>query len=432
MSQPITLDPWRLNPSSGDYESGYNGAPVGQIIVVGSGFGTKPYSVPLIWETFNGASGQLVSDYDAEWVPYTGSGAVITNVNPRFTGHKSAYNDPTRNPNPEGHSQFWTNTKTNTARKSRTRFLSYYTRVNYREDLEDGQIKFARVNTSAASGGGGVYNGVGSQSMNAPAPKSTQVVWSGSNGAFNSPGYLNSAWYPNNRWVRVEYEIYLSDLDVVNGFYNVHFVHQGSLLSGNIMQRFSGHGADNYLLDTIMLGLETANPEVWVTPNVLTPSTTYTVTVTKSGTPYVGTYTSGASAPTAEDIINGIETTIIAAGLPSADVHTNPENTGEIGFYFNTTVTYSSNMSRATPISVQQSETYVDDDFKRFYIGNADTWAACTESNPQPYTSWSDTSVQLTKYLGGITGRAWLYKQLTPNTTPVRVGEVVGDTIIYG
>jgi hypothetical protein len=164
----------------------------------------------------------------------------------------------------------------------------------------------------------------------------------------------------------------------------------------------------------------------------LTPSTTYTVTVVKSSVPYIGTYTSGGSVPTAAEIIDGIKATILIAGLPSADVHTNPANTGEIGFYWNTTVTYTSNISRTNPISVQQSETYEDDDFKRFYIGNADTWAACTESNPQPYTAWSDTYVQLIKYVGAISGRTWLYKQLTPNSTPVRVGEVVGDTIIYG
>jgi hypothetical protein len=426
MSQSITLGSWQLNPASGEYESGYDGLPAGQIAVVGTGFGTKPYSTPITWETFNGTDGQLVSAYNADWVGYNGNdGGLISTLNPRFAGHKSAYNVATRN-------QFDTNYKTNTARKSRTRYLSYYTRVNYREDLEEGQIKFARISTSVASGGGGVYNGVGVQTLNAPAPKSTQAGWSGSNGAFNSPGYLNSAWYPDNRWIRVEYEVYLSDLDVSNGFYNIHCAHQGSLLSGNIMQRFSGHSADNYLLDTTLLGIETVNTETWVTPNVLTPSTTYTVTVVKSSVPYIGTYTSGGSVPTAAEIIDGIKATILIAGLPSADVHTNPANTGEIGFYWNTTVTYTSNISRTNPISVQQSETYEDDDFKRFYIGNADTWAACTESNPQPYTAWSDTYVQLIKYVGAISGRTWLYKQLTPNSTPVRVGEVVGDTIIYG
>jgi len=310
--------------------------------------------------------------------------------------------------------------------------LSYWTRVNYREDIEDGQIKFARVTSSSASGGGGVYNGVGAQTLNAPFPKSTQQGWSGSDGGFNSVGYLDGAWYPANRWIRVEYEIYLSDLDTANGFYNVHCAHQGSELSGNIMQRFSGHSADNYLLDTTLLGIETVNTEKWVTPNVLTALTTYTVTVVKSSVTTIGTYTSGASVPTAAEIIDGIEASILLDGLSPSDIHRNPANTGEIGFYWGATVTSNSNLSRSNPISVQQSETYEDDDFKRFYIANADTWAACTESNPQPYAEWTDTAVRLLKYVGGITGRTWLYKQLTPNTTPTRVGEVVGDSIIYG
>ena len=422
----VTLDfSLYRNPVSGTLESGYN--PEDYIYVEGSGFGTKAYNTPITWETFDGTDGQLVSAYNPAWVGYNGQvGGLISTLNPRFSGHQSAYNVATRN-------GFDTNYKTNTARKGRTRYLSYWVRVNYREDIEAGQIKFGRVTTSAASGGGGVYNGTGSQILNAPAPKSWQGTWTGSNNSgIVNMGYLDGSWYPANRWIRVEYEVYLSDLDTTNGFFNIHCAHQGSYLSGSIMQRYSGYSADNYLLDTTLLGLETVNTETWVAPNVLSPSTTYTVTVNKSGTPYIGTYISGGSAPTAEEVINGIKASILVAGIPSGDVHTNPANTGEIGFYWNTTVTYTSNLSRSNPISVQQSETYEDDDFKRFYLGNASTWASCTESNPQPYVSWSDTGVLLAKHAGAITGRTWLYKQLTPNTTPILVGEVVNNSIIYG
>lgn len=414
-----SLADWPLNPGSGRYEGNYDGPPANQLILTGTGFGTKPHSTPITWELFNGVDGQLVSEYDPKWVGFNGKvGGLISSLNPRYLGHKSAYNVATRD-------QFDTNYKTTLPRKGRTRFLSYYVRVNYREDIEAGQVKFARVTSSAASGGGGVYNEAGSQSMNAPAPKSTQVVWSGSDDAFNSPGYLDSTWYPANRWVRFEYEIYLSDLDLANGFYNVHCAHKGSVRSGNIMQRFSGYSADNYLLDTTLLGIETVNTETWVAPNFFAAATTYSVTVTKSGTPYVGTYTSGGSIPTAAQIIDGIKASILSAGISSGDVKTNPSNSGEIGFYWGATVTYTGNLSRSNPISVQQSETYEDDDLKRFYIGNAATWAACTESNVQPYTKWTDTQVVLTKNSGAINGKIWLYKQLIENTTPVLVGEVV-------
>lgn len=416
------------NPVTGKIQGSYD--PTGYIIVMGSGFGTKPYSAPITWETFNGTNGQLVSAYKPEWVPYAGDGALITDANPRFSGHKSAYNDPTRNPDPMSHSQFWTNSKTTLSRKSRTRFASYWVRVNHRAAVEDGQVKFSRIGSSAASGGGGVYSGAGVHLLNAPTTDSWALGWySLTPDARNK--YLDAAWYPANRWVRIEYEVYLSDLDTPNGIYNVHVIGYGSKTFSGVMQRETGYGAD-CLLDSVLLGLETANPEKWVTPNVLTPSTTYTVTVVSSGTTYNGSYTSGGSSPTAAEIIGGLEASLLVAGLPPVIIHTNPANTGEIGFYWNTTVTWNANMSRATPISVQQSETYEDDDFKRFYIANADTWAASTESNPQPYAAWTDTAVQLRKYVGGITGRTWLYKQLTPNTTPIRVGEVVGDSIIYG
>jgi hypothetical protein len=423
----FTLAQLSLNPDTGFYDSVPWVRPADRITVVGTGFGTKPFSEPVTWETFDGTPGDLVSVYDPTWVPYNGNaGGLISDLNPRFAGHKSAYNVATRG-------QFDTNYKTTLPRKSRTRFLSYYTRVNYREDIEAGQIKFARITTSAASGGGGVYNGAGSQILNAPAPKSWNGTWTGSNDAGGvNLGYLTGSWFPANRWMRIEYEIYLSDLDTPNGFFNIHCPGKGSVLSGSITQRFSGYGKDNFLLDTTMIGIETVNTEKWVAPSVLSALTTYTFSCSYSSTNYIGTWVSGSSVPTAAEIVTGITNTLLLNGLPPDHLHTNPANAGEFGLYWGYSVTYGANLVRSDPISVQQGETYEDDDFKRFYLGDASTWAACVETNPQPYSSWTDTEVHLSKYAGAITGQMWLYKQLLPNTTPIRVGEVVGTDIIYG
>lgn len=422
----FTLAPLSLNPDTGYYDSVPWVRPADRIIVTGTGFGTKPFSEPITWETFNGTPGDLVSAYDSNWVGYNGfSGGLISNLNPRFSGHKSAYNDASR-------AEFDTNFKTTTARKGRTRYLSYWTRVNYRENIEAGQTKFARCSSSVASGGGGVYSGAGSHLLNAPAPKSWQSSFYNSSGVAQNLDYLGGSWFPANRWQRIEYEIYLSDLDTPNGFDNIHCHGFGSVLSGNITQRVSGYGKDNFLLDTTLLGLETVNTEKWVTPTVLAALTVYTYSCTKSGTTYIGTWTSGASIPTADEVITGITSTLLLNGLPSADLHTNPGNTAEFGVHWSYSVSYGANLVRSNPISFQQSETYEDDDFKRFYIGDDNTWAACVETNPQPYSSWADTEVHLSKYAGAITGQMWLYKQLLPNTTPIRVGEVVGTDIIYG
>lgn len=405
--------------------------PAGQLLVNWTGLGTKSDPSPIVWETFDGDVDQLVSDYDADWIPYAGDGGIIRDINPRFSGHKSAYNNPARNPAPGGNSQFWTNYKTNLARKGRSFYVSYYVRVNIRESGElGGQIKFMRLTSSAASGGGGVYNGTGVHGINAPAPESWQPIWTGSN---TSGGQLladlNGAWYPANRWIKIEYEIYLSDLDTNNGFYNAYVTHEGSVKSGAIMQRFSGYGADNFLIDTVLLGIEAVNIEHWYTPNSLTAATDYTISATHfNATNYSATWNSGGSVPTAAEVVNGLKAALLADGMPEADLRSNPDNLDEFGMYWGyETVVVSENLSRSNPMSVQQGETYVSDDFRQFFIANAPVWADSTEDHAQPPEAWADTQALLNVYFGGITGQKWLFVKLVPEATPTLAGEVVSN-----
>lgn len=421
--------PGYQNPITGLWGSEEYVFPANQLIIIGEGAGTKA-SPPITWELFGGSVGQLVSEYDSSWVPYAGEGALITDVNPRFPGHKSAYNNPARNPTPGGNSQFWTNYKTNLARKGRTRYVSYRVYVNYREGYElGGQIKFARVTSSAASGGGGVYNGAGAQILNAPAPESWQGGWVGSDGVTGtSTGYLEGAWFPSNRWVHIEYECYLSDVDATDGFFTIGVAHEGTRSTGPIMQRYSGYGAASTLLfDTLLLGLEVANPEHWYTPNSLTANTDYTISATNlSATNYTATWASGGTVPTAAEVVNGLKAELIAQGMPSGDIRSNPDNLDEFGLYWGyETVTVSANLSRSNPMSVQQSETYEDDDFRQVFIGDSPVWASCTEYHPQPRTLWEDTVRLFDVYFGGITGQKWAFDKLAAGETPVLIGEVV-------
>jgi len=109
-----------------------------RIVVNGSGFGTKSAQSPAIVSSFNSAAdGQLLSSYDPAWVTYNGSGAVITDDNPRYTGQKSAFNDFSRG-------EFWTNYKQYT--QTRSVYLSYWARVSgFRAGVDFGVIKWGRV-----------------------------------------------------------------------------------------------------------------------------------------------------------------------------------------------------------------------------------------------------------------------------------------------
>lgn len=55
------------------------------------------------------------------------------------------------------------------------------------------------------------------------------------------------------------------------------------------------------------------------------------------------------------------------------------------------------------------SDMVLDDSWGRYEIGNASTYAACTQLELQPYTSASATNATLTIRTGTITGSKWLY-----------------------
>ncbi len=387
----------------------------GRVVVTGTGFGTKPFSSQQIWETFGGSVGTLVKDYSALWEPYNGSiGAVITDLDSRYSGHRAAYSDPSRG------GDFLTNHLT--FAQSDKVYVSRYQRVHsYRGDGHSGGVtKFQRVTSSTSAGGGGVYNGEGVAALGGQAPASWYASWSGSENLLNNLGYLNGSWYPINSWKRIEYEIQLNDIDVANGFFNVHVHGHGSILSGNIMQRKTGYTRTNYLLDTVLLGVESPNQWPYYYPNVLAANTDYSIT--KNGNTY--TFNS-PSVPTASEILNNL-----AGQLTTAGITARVWNNAEINVTGVDSAVYSSNFTQSPPYGMSDSEIFLDVDFKRFYIGNASTWAACTEANPQPYVAWTDTTVVLDKYVGGITGRTWLYKQLLPNVTPELVGEIVDDEVV--
>lgn len=396
---------------SGKLQGSYNADDY--ILVSGSGFGTKSAQSPAIVSNFNNASnGQLLSSFDPTWVSYNGSGAIITNQNPRYTGQKSAYNDFSRG-------EFYTNYRQYP--QTRSVFLSYWARITgFRASYDFGVIKWGRVNSSLAAGGGGIYNGEGNQTFGGVTyATGGYPAWSGSENGNNNLGEFSGL--PLDDWFRLEYEIYLNDVDVNNGFYNLKGDVFAGHTSGAIMQRKTGYSKTNYLLDSTMLGLEIANPKRWYRPIVFTANTTYTVTVDGIAC----SWTSGGGVPTANDIVTNLRLAVIATGGVNPLYTTVYQD--ELYIDYGKTSVYDSKFVLGHVFGLQVGDLYLDTSLTRFVVGNAATYAACTIKEPQPYVAWSDTNVLLRKNYPTITGTKYLYFVNTTlgGTTATFIREVV-------
>lgn len=396
------------NPATGKLDGMYDPK---LLTVLGTGFGTKPSNAPAISEYFtNAVDGQLLSSYSPDWVAYADDGGVVTESNPRYSGHKSAYNDFTRG-------EFSTNYKKYTP--SRSVYLSYWARIcGFRAGYDGGVIKHGRITSSAAAGGGGVYNGEGNQAFGGVRYGTGGFLsWSGSENSLNNLGEFSGL--PIDTWFRIEYEVYLNDVDVANGFYNL----QGDVFSGQqsgaIMQRKTGYEKTNYLLDATLLGLEIANPAKWYKPIIFTALTTYTVTVDGIAC----SWASGGSVPTANDICTNLRLAVIATGGVNPLYTTVYDN--ELYIDYGKTSVYDSKFELGHVFGLQVSDVYLDTSLARFVVGNAATYAACTIKEPQPYTYWTDDEVVLIKNFPTITGTKYLYFVSTTlsGTTATLIGE---------
>lgn len=234
----------------------------GQQIVIETSdldFGTRANQSPLIWDRFDGTPGQLLSEYDAGWVPYAShDGALIGDgATARFAGGKYAYNTSARH-------EFDTNFKTLSA--SRTRFLSFWYRtVNVEiSSTDEGVLKNCRLGASAGIGGGGVYNGKGIHALSAAIPQGNGdpfVFFTDSGGTIRDQikvgGGTEYIPIPWNEWVKIRMWVRTSEVNVANGHFGVN-VHGGEFWERtDLMQNVSGQ--PELLIDSLILGLMQAN-----------------------------------------------------------------------------------------------------------------------------------------------------------------------------
>lgn len=230
-------------------------APSGDTFTItGSGFGTKSQAAPIKWDQFKDyADDSTLQSNDSDWPQYqTNGGALIKSDRPRYAGGKYVYNDDTR-------SGFATNY--HTFAPTDEVFLSYWFSTDQVTFGGGGTYwigKLSRISSSTASGGGGVYNGVGVHALSNqnPANNSSPYIYQ-YNGNNTLGEVIDYITMPNaNTWVRVDMYAKLSDLDVANGTFNCHSWGYENYTNTSIPSRVTGN---NYQLDSVILGLMHAN-----------------------------------------------------------------------------------------------------------------------------------------------------------------------------
>jgi hypothetical protein len=132
-------------------------------------------------------------------------------------------------------------------------FLTYWWRNANADSEDDTIIKMSRINSSAASGGGGVYNGDGNTSLGGTYNLSVNggPYLAYDNGVNNEVvvAYLDEP--PKNTWVRVDIYKKLSTAGVADGAVWVKIYNSDSAADNAAMTRSTGM---TFTLDTVLLG----------------------------------------------------------------------------------------------------------------------------------------------------------------------------------
>lgn len=233
-------------------------------------FGTKSAAAPLLFERFDGYTpGQILQNENANWNQYESYGGGLVSDADCHSGLVSIRGDLTRNGFGTNWYEFAPTTEV---------YCSYWMKLANVEGNETGGgavLKFVRIGSTAAQGGGGPYNGAGIHALtsHSPATLSSGKIGNGyiafTSNTFSGPlAYIDA---PVNQWTRVEMWIRLSTAGVADGRFHCRFVNGASSAQNNITNRASGQ---THKLNTVLLGvmhanftagaMEIYNDDVWV------------------------------------------------------------------------------------------------------------------------------------------------------------------------
>lgn len=403
--QPITLRNWKLNPVTNRYEAGFDGLDPDYYLIEEGSFGAKATPTQLIVEDF---SSYNVDDLliDANWQEYqtNGGGVVKTYGDPHRQGAKYAYSDWSRG-------QFATSYRSLPEPTAKA-YMAYMYRIINNDSEDYGVIKPNRLTSSLANGGGGVYNGVGCFAFSNIAPQgganaSGQASFTRPNPA-NLPDnngqalQMSPSTYQDidaTKWNLIQGFVDLGTVDTADGFFWLDVDNTSYKISSGNQLRYSGRP---YLIDTVLLGLDLANPFLWIKINgAVQPNQNYTITA--GGNPY--TVNSGPTPKTAVQIMEDLYT------LLSAVYPTTP---GSSGVFLNAahtqirlgdpsagsiTHTFTSNLAY-DPYGVLVGDLIVDDSRAQFYLCDSATFAG-SEKELLIYDYWTTGSVAVLSRFGG-------------------------------
>lgn len=297
----FTLADWPLNPSSGRYEGDY--VP-GKYKTVNGSFLPKASPTQAIVEDFQNYPLDFILD-NGTWNQYqTNGGAIVKSASlPYRAGAKGAYSNWARG-------QFATSWRYLPVRSKKV-FMSYVICLldNYAHDY--GVFKLNRITSSARSlvsgggGGGGVYNGVGCMAFS--SVKLQEYPLSSGQTSFTAVNPLNpdqnestnvlgNSPYQNmtterGRFIRVENYVDLGTAGNSDGRF---YTRCGSMSFNDYQNQPMSSTLRDFYEDTILLGLDFANPMKWIKVNgAVVANTNYSITLTSSGITY--TVNSGSS-----------------------------------------------------------------------------------------------------------------------------------------
>jgi hypothetical protein len=228
--------------------------PINTFSLNGSGFGTKAQASPIKYDDFQAYTDDTtLQANDAQWQEYqTNGGALIRSARSRYTGAKHAYNDSTR-------SGFATNSHTFPA--TNEVFISYWFSTDEAVYNQVGGTswvgKLSRITSSPASGGGGVYNGLGVHALSDYDPDDTgspYLLLSNGGAGLGSQPYINIPM--SNTWYRIDMHVKLSDVDAANGVFNCRTWNHETYTNNSVSNLLSGFP---YQLDSVLLGVMQAN-----------------------------------------------------------------------------------------------------------------------------------------------------------------------------
>jgi hypothetical protein len=223
------------------------------ITIIGNTFGSKIQAAPLKWSNFNdGEDGVQLNTIDPTWVKYNPIGAYYSNVEAHSGDLSVRTNIGTTELFQTNYHQFTPSDEV---------YLTYWYRT---ANLPTGtsitsNIKMTRLNSSVASGGGGVYNGIGAttmSNMSASVPEGPYASYSVNGTEENGLEDFRRLDVPFNEWSRIEFYKKLSTPDVANGEVRATCVGRDELVGLNVVNRSSAHV---YLNDTVLLGLMEGN-----------------------------------------------------------------------------------------------------------------------------------------------------------------------------